>query len=193
MQSRAPAKSCGFVLFSLGPELTCAEAGNDRGKSTLSRSYAVNQGGLFLAVLAEDPSTVSSTAITNNRSVYRLLLRSCLSLLRTAFQPYGLALAGLAFAIVFWGFGYRLSSYMPNASSRCVKVKLWDKQQTLAPESVAPVAPNPEQHAAELASATESAIRPLPSQADTPVRIAIRFARFQYLSPLRSPPLETIA
>ena len=150
--------------------------------------------GACSAVIAEVPLTISSTANRNLQcNACGRVTRSAKLLFNTALQPCVLAFTGLALAIVLWGFGYRLSLYQAHPPSQSLKVKLWDRQDNSQPKLAVVLAKAPEIPAALAAQTVIPARRePAPEPVAT-IRIAVCFANFAYLAPLRSPPIANVA
>ena len=110
------------------------------------------------------------------------------------FRPWALAFIGLALSVSLWGFGYKLSRYNPHpdASSRALFAKLWDKHQDVS----------------QLTATTDASARSTQSrlvvnavlillfQPRNPIRHAVPHdedcqrtpVRFHLVLPLRSPP-----
>jgi hypothetical protein len=89
--------------------------------------------GLFTTMSAGNESSIPSS--TRRRLTPPLASRpiaSAWSSPNGIFRPWTLALVGLALSVSLWGFGYKLSRYNPDPSSRALFAKLWDKHQDVS-------------------------------------------------------------
>lgn len=118
-----------------------------------SKSVGVGLGtkGLFKRMPAANPSSLMSCTDREETSPLvpsPALLSSSLS--SELFRPWALALIGLALSVSLWGFGYKLSRYNPHpdASSRALFAKMWDKHQDVS----------------QLTAATQASVRSFQSQ-----------------------------
>jgi hypothetical protein len=83
---------------------------------------AENESSIMSCANRQDPSLVPRAPLTSNWSITRNL-----------FRPWALAFIALALSVALWGFSYKLSRYNPHpdASSRALLAKMWDKHQDL--------------------------------------------------------------
>ena len=79
-------------------------------------------------------SRIEPRAIQSDARAARRQMAPQIPQTRRASRPWAVGLLGLAIAVAFWGFGYKLSRYNlhSDTNSRASFAKLWDKHQDSA-------------------------------------------------------------
>lgn len=114
------------------------------------------------------------------------------------FRPWALGFIGLAISVALWGFGYKISRYNPHpdAASRTLLAKMWDKHQDVTQVSgVTQASAQPQLQFELLAALFLLGQPPTPAEcsrreSDGPKCIP---AHFRSVVPLRSPPIDNLS
>lgn len=112
--------------------------------------------------------------------------------MRRGFLPQAFVLAGLAIAIVCWGFGYRLSAYQlyPTSTAQTAAAKLCVEPRNSALAAASQLGAI--RHFAEIEADSPSKLDTLSRVVSGPVHLGspdpYRSATFDFLIPFRSPP-----
>lgn len=117
---------------------------------------------------------------------------------RRLFRPWAIGFIGLAISVALWGYGYKISRYNPHpdASSRTLLAKMWDKHQDVTQVSDATKAcsqpqPRLELHAAILLLGQPPTLAErVCHESDESKRIP---ALLRSIVPLRSPPSNNLS
>ena len=159
--------------------------------------FAAREKGPSQAMSTRNKSSMMSCTNGQTISIAGGYAASGFSFSRRLFRPWAIGFIGLAISVALWGYGYKISRYNPHpdASSRTLLAKMWDKHQDVTQVAGATNACSQPQLQLELHAALL-----LLSQPPTPAERACHEsdetkripALFSSVVPLRSPPSDNL-